>query len=159
MAEHDPVAALKQFLDGLKQQGMRDGRMTHAEHADLRVSAACWYKPLATNWLVYEWQVWASLQGYSRHPQAGNFTEPHAVRPLAAPFVVDHTTALYVGESEGGREWEYTLVWRVGGDFGFRILSAAEVERVSDLNHAMFRSVIGIQFGRLPPSGVPARAA
>ena len=101
--------------------------------------------------------MWVSLQGYSRHPK--HFADPHYERPLAAPYVVDDTTVLYVGADEGEREWEYTLVWRVVDDFGFRILSRSEVEQVSDFNHAIFRNLLGIRFDRLPPHGVPVRPA
>lgn len=157
MAKRDPADQLKKFLTALKKKKLRDGRLTHTEHADLGSGAACWYKRNSTNWLVYEWQVWVSLQGYGRHPKV--FAEPYCETPLATPFVVDDTTVLYVGADEGEREWEYILVWRVGDDFGFRILGEAEVKKVSDFNHAMVRNSLGMRFDRLPPHGVPLRTA
>ena len=157
MAKRDPGEQLKKFLIALKKKKLRDGRMDYQQYLDLGVGASCWYKPLTTNWLIYEWQVWVSLQGYGRHPK--QFADPHYERPLAAPFVVDDKTFLYVGADEGEQEWEYILVWRVGDDFGFRILSETEAEKVSDFNHAMCRNLLGMRFDRLPPHGVPVRSA
>ncbi len=156
MATRDPAKGLKRYLTRLKHQKLRDGRMTYPEYCDLGVGADCWYKRETINWRVFEWQVWLSLQVYGRHPRAGTFAEPHFAQSLGAPFVVDDTTLLYVGADEGGK-WEFLLVWRVGGDFGFRILSEAEVDAISDLFHALLRSFLGIRFDRLPMHGVPFR--
>jgi hypothetical protein len=159
VAKRDPAKQLKSYLTGLKKKKLRDGRMAYQQYLDLGIGASCWYKPLTTNWLVFEWQVWVSLQSYGRHPNANTFADANNQRPLATPFGVDDTTVLYVGADEGEREWEYALVWRVGDDFGFRILSRSEVEQVSNFNHAIFRHLIGMRFDRLPPHGVPIRPA
>lgn len=157
MAKRDPAERLKSLLARLKRQKLRDGRVSRTD-AEVQSEDEGWLSGSGTNWLICEWQVWMSLGFYARSAATAVPDDDwFDLTPLAAPFVVDERTILHVGQRElEVQGWTYLLVWRVGEDFGFRTLSGAEVDQVSDLHHEMLCGLLGIRLDRLPPDGLEA---